>query len=540
MKTGEILHPLRVALTGKKHSAPPWEVAAILGKDKTIQRLKDAKEKLRKKLLLIYPTMVTEAPITLGMLSAVAKQEGWETDCIVNTFKKPLVVQDFVQKAEGADLVGISMITFDVLFVYEIVRALKEAGHKVVVGGAHPTDCPEECIEAGADIVVVGEGEDSLREILRGEFTKGIMPRKPRVNLNKQPLPDLSIYDQDLFKGEDGLIKGFHRVYTSRGCPGCCTFCDWQVFRQTMKEYNVYKIVQEIKRRRDEYGINSFSIADDCFTVNRDRVLQFCKLIKKLNVDWRANARANLVDLEMLKRMKDANCHSVAFGLENGDPETLMKIGKMVTIEQNIQAPKWAHEAGLEVYGCLMTGFPWETPKHVENNIKYIHELWDAVSLFQVSGSLMPFPGTAIYRMYNKEYGFTKYWLKPEFQKLGIQVYQNALNPLKVSTFYQRYLFDDTYIQKEYFFKYTPEYKQAVRKLVKEIGRHNLEFMFKGQPNKQKWIMRLAKLSMWGYDHLPGLETTVGGALYHHKNRSKIELLRDKRRGISKRYTNPN
>ncbi len=494
------------------------------------------------KLLLVYPTMVTEAPITLGMLSAIAKQEGWETDSIVNTFKRPLSVQDFVDKARGADLVGISMITFDIVFVHEIIKALKKEGLKIVVGGAHPTDCPEECIEAGADIVVIGEGEQSLREILRGEFKEGIMPRKERLDINKLPLPDLDVFDQELFKGEDGLIKGFHRVYTSRGCPGCCTFCDWQVFRQTFKEYDTYKIVQEIKRRRDKYGIKSFSIADDCFTVNRERVLRFCKLIKKLNVQWRANSRANLVDLEMLKAMRDSGCHSIAFGLENGDPETLMKVGKGVTLEQNIEAPKLAHKAGLEVYGCLMTGFPWEDAGHIKNNIKFIRELWNDVSLFQVSGSLMPFPGTAIYRMYHKRYGFTNYWLKPKYQKLGIQVYQNAINPLKVSTFYQRYLFDDTYIQKDYFFTYTKEYKKAVRELVWEIGKHNLEFMFKGQPRKQKAILALSKLSMLMYDCLPNVETFIGGKLYDlfGGTRSKIELLRDKKRGISKSYTNPN
>jgi anaerobic magnesium-protoporphyrin IX monomethyl ester cyclase len=497
------------------------------------------------KFLLVYPTMVTEAPMVLGMLSAVLKEEGWETDSIVNTFKQPLKVEDFVKKAweYEADIVGISMITFDVLFTYQIIGALKEAGFKVAVGGAHPTDCPEEVMSAGADIVVVGEGEESLREICRNPEIKGIIPRKCRLDINKLPMPDLDVFDQDLFRGEDGLIKGFHRVYTSRGCPGCCTFCDWQVFRQEFKEYNIYKVVDEVKRRRDVYGITSFSIADDCLTVNRERVLKFCELIKKLNVQWRANSRANLVDLELLKIMKDAGCHSIAFGLENGDPETLMRIGKKVTLEENIRAPKLAHEAGLEVYGCLMTGFPWEDVGHMENNIKFVHELWDVVSLFQVSGSLMPFPGTAIYRMYHKRYGFTNYWLKPKYQELGIQVYQNALNPLKVSTFYQRYLFDDTYIQKDYFFTYTKEYKKAVRRLVCEIGKHNLEFMFKGQPIKQKLIYGLSKLSMLAYDYLPNWETTIGGIMYglfNKKSRSKVELLRDRRRGIAKSYTNPN
>jgi len=498
--------------------------------------------------LLIYPTQISETPMTLAMLGAVLKQEGWKVFTCINTFRKPLTVQDFVNKAMEvkADCVGISMLTFQVLFVYEIVKALKKKGFSVILGGPHPTDCPLEGIKAGADIVIRGEGEETLREIVQGKSLKTILgittlnfstSNRPRLDVSKLPLPDLSIFEKNLFL-DDGFIKGFHRVYTSRGCPGVCTFCDWKVFGQRFKAYDIDSVVEEIKQRRDKYGLQSFSIADDCFTIDPKRVYRFCELIKGLNVKWRANSRANLVTKEMLETMKDSGCHSIAFGLESGDSETLRRIGKDVMLSDNILAPRLAHEAGLEVYGCLMTGFPWETPENVENQIKFVHEVWDYVSLFQVSGSLMPFPGTAIYRQYAKRYGFEEYWLKPEYQNFGIQVYQNSPNPFKVSTFYQRTLFDDTYIQNEYFFPYSKEYKKAVRRLVGEIGRHNLQFMFKGQLAKQKIYFHLAKLSMLVSDCFPHLEKTVIGGLF--SGRSQIELIRDKRRGIARSYSNPN
>ena len=499
--------------------------------------------------LLIYPTQITEAPMTLAMLGAVIKQEGYQVHTCINTFAKPLGVEDFVRKAieVKADYVGISMLTFRVLFVYDIVRELKSHGFKVILGGPHPTDCPEEGIEAGADIVVVGEGEETIREILSGKPLTEILGivtkdfktgKRPRLDIDTLPLPDVEIFDPQQFLDEEGFVKGFHRIYTSRGCPGLCTFCDWKVFGQKFKEYDIRAVVDEIKRRRDIYGLRSFSLADDCFTVNAERVFEFCRLIKGQGVNWRANSRANLVTEKMLQAMKDSGCHSVAFGLESGDPETLRKIAKGVTLEENIMAPKLAHKVGLEVYGCLMTGFPWETPANVENQIKFIHELWDDVSLFQVSGSLMPFPGAPIYRKYAPVYGFDKYWLKPDYQNFGIQVYQNAVNPFAVSTFYQRYLFDDTYIRDEYFFRYTPEYKQAVRRLVKEIGRHNLRFMFQGQPRKQQLYLAVANVSMAVSNIFPNLEKKVGGAIFH--GRSQIERIRDKRRGIALKYTNPN
>lgn len=493
-----------------------------------------------KNFLLVYPTQISEAPMTLAMLGAVLKQEGVNVHTCVNTFKQPLSVEDFVARAIDvkADWVGISMLTFRVLFVYEIVKALKANGFKVILGGPHPTDCPQEGIDFGADIVVQGEGEGALRDIARGLITSGVIPKRPRLEISELPLADLTVFDHELFRDDEGFVKGFHRVYTSRGCPGACTFCDWKVFGQKFKEYHVEAIVAEIARRRDVYGIQSFSIADDCFTVNQERVFEFCKLIKGLKVQWRANSRANLVTESMLLAMKDSGCHSIAFGLESGDPETLRRIGKGVKLEENIRAPKLAHKAGLEVYGCLMTGFPWETPENIANQIAFVREVWDSVSLFQVSGSLMPFPGAAIYRQYAEKSGFERYWLKPEYQEFGIQVYQNSPNPYKVSTFYQRVLFDDTYIRDEYFFRYSAEYKKAVRQLVNEIGRHNLQFMFKGQPWKQKAYLQLAHASMKLSDMFPNVEKAVGGAFF--SGRTSIERTRDKRRGIAKSYTSPN
>lgn len=503
------------------------------------------KEKIgQKNLFLIYPTMVGEAPINLGFLSKVAKEEGWNVTICVNTFKKSLEVADFVNQAKAFNtkVAGISMLTFEVLKTYEIIKALKKEGITVIVGGPHPTDKSEECIEHGADVVVVGEGEEVLRDILREypNIKPGIRGRKPFVDLSNST-PDLDSFNKDLFKGDDGLIRGFHRVYTSRACPVSCTFCDDQVFGRRWREVPVPTIIGDIKRRVENYDITSIGIADDCFTVDRKRAMQFCDEVVRINpqITWRVNSRANLVNEELLRAFKQAGCYSIAFGLESGDRETLKRIKKGVTLEQNIAACKMAHEAGLVVYGCLMTGFPWEKPENVQNQIDFIHEIWNDVSLFQVSGSLVPFPGTNIYHEFAKEYGFEGYWLKPEHQKHGIQIYQNASNPLAVSTFYQRYFFDDTYIQKDTFFQYSEEYKQMVKKLVMEIGRHNVRFMFPNKPLTQRLISEAARLSMRGSEIFPGLEEKVGGFLFEafHKSgprRSSIENLRDQRRGIVK------
>lgn len=500
---------------------------------------------MKKKILFIYPTMISEAPMTLAMLAGVAKKYGFSSKALVSTFKKPFGVKDFIKGAKdyGTDIVGITIMTFEILFCYELIKKLKKEGFMVIVGGAHPTDCPEECIGAGADVVIQGEGESVFEDILKEypNIKKGIRERKPPVDLATLPSPELDIFDLDTFRTDDGLIKGFQRIYTTRGCPGRCTFCDWQVFKQNVRYCPISTVIDDIKRRIENYDITNFNIADDCFTTNQKRVYEFCEQISKIKpeISWQSTSRANLVNPELLKAMKEAGCNSICFGFESGDPETLLKVKKFVTSEQNIKAAWMAHDAGLEVYGTLMTGFPWETEKNVQNQIDFIHKTWDAVSLFTVSGSLIPFPGTEIYREYAEQYGFEKYWLKPDYQGRSLQIYQNALNPFAVSTFYQRNFFDDTYIEKEYFFKYTPEYKKKVREMIWEIGEHNLLFMLKNQALKQKLYLAFGKLSMFGEDIFPGFEKKIGGRIFHllHKEgqRSGVENLRDKKRRFIKK-----
>jgi radical SAM superfamily enzyme YgiQ (UPF0313 family) len=519
--------------------------------------MKDNKKRL-KNFLLITPALTTEAPTNLGMLASVLKEEGFSVFTAVNTFKHPLFMDDYVSvvKNNKIDIVGISMLTIQVLEVYALIKTLKNLGCVVIVGGAHATDVPEEPLRFGADIVVRGEGEETLRELckywreeIKLSDINGITfydqdnkvistPSRCRVNISKLPQPDFEIFQQDLFKTDEGLLKGFHRIYTSRGCPGRCTFCDWSVFGQGVQFDEIPTVMKEIQRRVKEYGITSFTIADDCFTTNQKRVEKFCEEIVKINppVIWRCVSRASLVNEEMLRTMKEAGCHSIGFGLESGDQDTLIRIKKGVKLEHNQKSPKLATAVGLQVFGCLMTGFPWEKPENVENTIKLVRELWDAVYLFQISGALTPFPGTAIYQEFADQYGFKEYWLKPEFQLRGDQTYQNSTNPYKTSTFYQRNLFDDTYIQEEIFFTYSREYKEKVTELVFTIGLHNLESLYPKNKLKRQGIMFLSKISWVVYKYFPNLEKKIFGRILHPRagKRSKVEGLRDRKRGFVK------
>ena len=347
------------------------------------------------KVMLIYPNMVSEAYVPLTTIASTMENEGYSVTAMVNTFRRPFEVDDYVKRVreKKIDIVGISLMTYEILRTHRLIKALKNEGCYIMLGGPHPTDCPEEGLDNGADVIVRGEGEETVRELCRywnGDTNilmaeiKGIsyrtidgdicstFPRDRIKDLDTLPSPDLDIFNEDIefFTQPDGLIKGLHRVFTSRGCPAKCTFCDWMVFGQRMGYHSIPSVVDEIKRRADRFGMDSFTINDDTFTVNRHRVEEFCELISKIEpkISWRCSTRASLVNPELLKMMKEAGCHLITFGLESGDPETLSRTDKNISVEQNYKAPIMAYEAGLQVYANLMIGFPWETIESIDNN----------------------------------------------------------------------------------------------------------------------------------------------------------------------------
>jgi anaerobic magnesium-protoporphyrin IX monomethyl ester cyclase len=354
------------------------------------------------KVVLVYPTTIAEIPHSLAILAAILKEEGWEVCTIINTLMKPLSNEVIIQRIREfkPDMVGLSMMTIEVLKVYGLISRLKRDGNFVIVGGAHATSCHEEVVRYGADIVVRNEGEETIREIVRNvpkqdilgiTYRKGleirVNPSRPRArDMSHIPLPDFSVFDLDLFKRDDGLIGGLFRVYTSRGCPGRCTFCDWQVFGQRVVYHPIPQVIEDIKRRIKDYGITSFLIADDCFTTNKNHVKEFCEEIVKIEprVAWQTSARADQATPEMMRMMADAGCFLVGFGTETGDAETLKRINKQVKVEENINGVHYAAQAGMQTCTNLMFGFPWETTKSLDNTLKFIHEVWDDTYMWLV------------------------------------------------------------------------------------------------------------------------------------------------------------
>lgn len=499
------------------------------------------------KALFIFPTPVSVLPYGILYIADVFRRRGWTVKLLVNTFEKPLSDDDFLAQVRAFEpnVIGLSFATLEILNIYKLMGKLRQHSDALIIcGGPHPSAIPEEVLINGADIVVKGEGEITSSEICdlfekryhtnghlsihnkqlvdrlkridgicyfdNGHKIHHTCKRRRNTNLNELPVPSFDLLDQEVFRAADGTLKGFNKIENGRGCPNQCTFCDRSVFGNKYVNKSAERIIDDIYLLKQKYGYNDFYFTDDTFTLSEAYVAEVCQNIIKsgLDITWACATRVNTVSSRMIQIMKKAGCRRIIFGVESGDNEWLRKTKKGFTVDTAIRALNLTDDAGIETHVNLMYGYPWETPRHIQSQIEFVEYVQRKVDVFQTYGALIPYPNTGIFEEYKNRFNLEGWWLKKRYQKCGQVIYQNALNPYEVSTFYQRDLHDDTYVYEDYFFEFSNEYKRKVRELGFLLGKHNLCAQYKS-PIMQNLFYYTGVLSRFIYEFHPTLEKRI-------------------------------
>jgi anaerobic magnesium-protoporphyrin IX monomethyl ester cyclase len=358
-------------------------------------------------------------PIGLAYLAAVLKEKEHEVtvvDC------PALGIDHEKLKAELAsfepDMVGITSMTPTIQSTLMSARVAKEACPTAVVtlGGPHATFMDKQILEqeAAVDVVVRGEGEQTLLEMARNvadaeslHTVDGITLRhgdqivqtsnRPFIqNLDALPYPAYDYFQLDRY-----LLFGklFLPVITSRGCPFQCSFCTTS--RILGKEYRARSpknIVDELEFLKNTYGADAFTFYDDTLTLDKNRIFKICEGIRTrhINLPWDCQTRVDQISKEVLAEMRATRCQQVFFGVESGCQEILDAVKKRTTVEQNAKAIKLAKEAGLFVAISIMIGYPGETKEMLNQTLDFIRRTEpDDVYLCVAT----PYPGTELRRV---------------------------------------------------------------------------------------------------------------------------------------------
>lgn len=325
------------------------------------------------------------------------------------------------------DLVGITCTTPTINEVNALTKELKAVfpDIPIVVGGPHPTSLPQEVMgNPQIDFAVVGEGEVTMLQLC-GHFKTGVLPleaidglvwrhkngklviNKPRKlieDINKLPFPAIDLLPLSKYRSSYSKNERFANILTSRGCSGACIYCNKRIFGNNVRMRSVESIYSEIKYLHDKYGYKEFHIVDDLFTQDRQRVIDFCNIVKKqgLKIDWKLGngVRVGTVDFALLSLMKQAGLYSISFGIESGNQAVLNRMRKGQTPDMCRKAVEAARKLNLFVVGFFMLGNIGETEATMRETIDFAKSLPLDVAQFSI---LVPFPGTEVFRIIEAE-----------------------------------------------------------------------------------------------------------------------------------------
>ncbi len=370
-------------------------------------------------------------PIGLMYLGAVLREHGYSVEIYDGTFEtSPEQIRARLRTGPRPRVAGIfAMNSFrdDALATIEL---LKEQGVTVLAGGPDPSIYDEEYLAAGADVVVRGEGEVAILEILdaldlrpggsddrradverldrilgvsrldRDAKLVRVADRPASKTMDDLPMPAYDLVDLPRYVSEWRRVHGYASIQfmTSRGCPFSCTWCARPIFGRKYRQYSPERAVDEIEHLVNLYGVDHLWLFDDTFVVRRAWVEAFCDAIveRGVKIRWECLARVDLTDEPLLVKMKAAGVERINFGFESGSQRVLDRMKKGTTVEDARRVADAMHRLGITMGGYVLMGYPGEEWDDIEKTI----DLVTSIQPVDYSTSVaLPMPGTEFFTL---------------------------------------------------------------------------------------------------------------------------------------------
>lgn len=374
----------------------------------------------------------TDSEESLGIeyILAVAEQAGHKTKLFIPSNISFAEMTNQVI-AWQPDVVGIQLFTKHMPIGLSIAKAIKRVLPQtiIVAGGPHPSAVPEIVLGKSIDFSVIGEGEQTFVELLSAieggldyNTVRGISfktdgrliitgSRQRIEDLDSLPFPtrDRRFYKTNtvdctlLFPPPSESVGA--SILASRGCPSNCYFCSSpSLWQRVIRHRSAQEVVKEIRLMQEQFDVNFVFFEDLSFSLgSRQKVLELCQEIirQKIKISWWCETNVGAVDKNLLKVMKQAGCHTITFGVESLDDESLKKMRKAQgqTFSQIQKSVSLANEAGMLVWGVYIIGFPWETKESILTNAQMLPRL--GIHRLRVSIAT-PLPGSQWYREIDK------------------------------------------------------------------------------------------------------------------------------------------
>lgn len=358
-------------------------------------------------------------PLGLLYLSSHLKAEGFSVEIHDSTFASPADFDDHLA-AVRPKVVGIYATLMTRARVLEMTALCRERGIWVVVGGPEPAPNAAEYLAHGAHVVVVGEGEATMAELLRHLPDRGLdglegidglrfldddgrvaaTPARAQIrDLSAQPWPDRGAIDLDRYlqTWRDHHGSSSISLVTSRGCPFTCRWCSHDVYGRSHRRRRVDEVADEVAHLAERYQPDQLWYTDDVFTLNRPWVAALASELgrRRLRIPFECISRADRIDEPVADALAEMGCRRLWIGSESGSQRVLDRMGRRTTVEDVQAKTAMLRSRSIEVGMFIMLGYEGETVDDLQATIDHLKRSAPDVFLTTVA---YPIRGTDYYR----------------------------------------------------------------------------------------------------------------------------------------------
>jgi anaerobic magnesium-protoporphyrin IX monomethyl ester cyclase len=381
-------------------------------------------------------------PLGILYICSHLRQKGFDVEVFDSTFSslKSLILH---LQSQPPSVLGVYANLMTRKRVVEILRVARESGWKTIVGGPEPGAYVREYLDAGANVVVIGEGEITTEELLpalRENSTstlakvRGIAfldelgklrqtpPRQQIEDLDLQPWPARDAIDvwRYIRTWRDAHGQGSLSFITARGCPYRCRWCSHQVFGMTHRRRKPLAVVDEVEWLLSTYQPDMVWIADDVFTIHHNWLRQYAAEMRRrgLRIPFECISRADRLNDEAADLLADLGCFRVWIGSESGSQRILNAMDRGVTVQQVQSAVSTCKARGLQTGMFLMWGYDGEELQDIEATIEHVKRSDPDIFFTTVS---YPIKGTPYYQRVAESLVQLKPWCETSDREITLR-----------------------------------------------------------------------------------------------------------------------
>jgi radical SAM superfamily enzyme YgiQ (UPF0313 family) len=356
-------------------------------------------------------------PLGLLYLSSHLRSKGMEAEIYDSTFGSRDELFSLLDNGDPGVL-GIYGNLMTRANVLAIAAHAREAGWRVMLGGPEPANYAEEYLSNGADIIVTGEGELPVEQLMASQFDparwpgiKGIIFRSLTgeivrtgstqllPSLDQQPWPDRDRVDikryLETWRTHHGM--GSLSVITARGCPYRCNWCSHSVYGMTHRRRSPKSVAEEVEALIDRHHPDMLWMADDVFTIHPGWIADYTAQLKQrgIRIPFECITRADRLNQHVAELLVELGCKRVWIGSESGSQRILDAMERGVTVEQVRSAVAICKNLGIETGMFLMWGYEGEEITDIEATIDHLKQCRPDIFFTTVS---YPIKGTPYYQ----------------------------------------------------------------------------------------------------------------------------------------------